>query len=121
MHQPGAPVSDQKIEPALSVEEWADARDESGGVSESLAYEVCYLWGRARPAGTIAIANAALPNKDPRKITRAVVANVTFAARALDGAALVADPILRMEISATQLALRALADALQSYLPPEAQ
>jgi hypothetical protein len=57
-----------KIEPALTAEEWAHAMD--ADVRDGLAYEVCYLWGRSRPAGAIAIANAALPDSDPRKITR---------------------------------------------------
>lgn len=92
----------ERITPALTPEEWEYAMHED--VRDGLAYEVTYLWGRSRQAGAIALANAALPDDDPRKITRERV------------------NILR-ELWAEcpyeyQTALRELADALESYLPP---
>jgi hypothetical protein len=89
----------EKIDPALTAEEWAHAMD--ADVRDGLAYEVCYLWGRSRPAGAIAIANAALPDSDPRKITREKLR------------------LVGRLMGAHEDDEKAFLDALESYLPPE--
>lgn len=101
----------EKIEPALSAEEWATALEPDS--RDALAYEVTYLWGRSRPAGAIAIANTALPDSDPRKITREMVDEVRRVASAINPSAADADG----EESVRSLAR--IADALESYLPQE--
>lgn len=88
---------------ALDAAEWAHALDEE--VREGLAYEVTYLWGRSRPAAAIALANAALPDDDPRKITREDVDNLRGILSGDAWAVAKAD-------------IKRLADTLESYLPP---
>lgn len=100
-----------RIEPALSSEEWAHAMDED--VREGLAYEVTYLWGSSRPAATIALANAALLDSDPRKITRT---KITLLREAADSHRAY-DSIEPFHAEAKSLA--EFANALESYLPPE--
>lgn len=115
-------MTDQKIEPALSAEGWADARDESGALSENLLYEVCYLWGKKQPAATIALANAALPDDDPRKITRETVSQLrVLVGKAEDswdegpaGEGWQSDALIAAVAAGRKLVL-----ALESYLPPE--
>jgi hypothetical protein len=88
-----------KIEPALSAEEWARLPrqvthfiEESAGVGDYPAI--------------IAVCNAALPDSDPRKITADQVHCLRIAADALKVTGLLSQSLYRF------------ADALESYLPP---
>ena len=93
------------IEPALSAEEWArlQTADYLGFLMETND-EIL-----DRPAQAIAVANAALPDTDPRKITREMVA--TLRDVTAPGSASGFE---------TNAELTSLADALESYLPPPA-
>lgn len=90
----------EKIEPALSPEEW----------SEAIRNPIQWGINGDEPHITvqqIAVANAALPSGDPRKITREKVEMMRRAAwNVPDG-------------YSGNLALSEFADALESYLPPE--
>lgn len=96
------------IEPALSAEEWADMRgylddyakrpDSSSGLINEISY-VGWVDQSRRIPFCIAALNAALPDSDPRKITREKVE-------------------LLGEIVKEYKMLQPLADALRSYLPP---
>jgi hypothetical protein len=101
------------IASAMSPEEWTEALSWPHGVKD-------YIVGPADRVGygddscadmarLIALANAALPDTDPRKITRAMVER-------LYGLANVLRDVHRMNIDAEQC--ESLADALASYLPP---
>lgn len=105
----------EKIEPALTPEEWAkllgggmldgrwvDGIWKSGGVSVNSEYTVPL----SELPGAIAIFNAALPDSDPRKITREDVALL----RDMPEWVFPTDTLLRLE---------SLARRLESYLPPE--
>lgn len=118
----------EKIEPALTPHEWEDALDPD--VRDGLAHEKSYLWGRARPHAAIAILNAALPDSDPRKITRETVKMLRALAvwqRSLTPAvthiAIASGERTKGEMRAftgTAAAdINQIADALESYLPPE--
>jgi hypothetical protein len=123
----------EPITPALTPEEWADrhfkrpshtyATHYSAGVAaygqEAEAGDDCNLtisdteWqGADNLAALIALTNDALPDGDPRKITREWVRSIRTVADALEhngyGSHLAVPK------------LRAIADALESYLPPEA-
>jgi hypothetical protein len=102
-----------KIEPALSAEQWADLLTCIGYID----------WGTGivdvvvnSPAELIAVANAALPDSDPRKITRGKIellrGLVEFAAGAYDS------PALQKETQAEADKAYLVLDALESYLPP---
>jgi hypothetical protein len=60
--------------------------------------------GAANLATVIALANAALPNDDPHKITRAMIDEIRHASD---------------EVPYAGIELDRIADALASYLPPE--
>jgi len=114
-----------KIEPALTAEEWADARkrgplialsdlsgeDQVGDPVPFLVDDLPYI---------IALANAALSDDDPAKITRekldAVYAAVVFAVAQMHEAhgRDVATPAERRALALAA----AFSDALESYLPP---
>jgi hypothetical protein len=116
-----------RIEPALSADEWKASSFKLGaewwdgtvsGDEESVHIEsgtdpqesAGPIRG-PRLASLIALANAALPDSDPRKITRARVDALRFAASSL-----------RHECGSDDEDARdveAIADALESYLPPE--
>lgn len=59
-----------KIEPALTPEEWASVEGERREQTTTRQLEVDAIVARQDPASTIAVYNAALPDSDPRKITR---------------------------------------------------
>lgn len=101
-----------KIEPALTPEEWRDALSED--MRDGLAYEVSYLWGRERPHAAIAIANAALPDSDPRKLAREMVRYLLEIARFCESVSEERTGEIEPETK-----LRDIAAALESYLPPE--
>lgn len=102
------PPMTEKIEPALSAEEWAEvSRMEIEAVAAQF-YE--------RPVAVVAFANAALPDSDPRKITRETVNLLREIVANEHESAKLNEPsnIGEAEISG----LTQLADALKSYLPP---
>lgn len=117
----------EKIEPALTVSEW-----ESGyfGQDIDIAPARVGVWlqnrlhvdVRATPldnpgdfAALIALANAALPDGDPRKIDGSTITDLRLAAVALEVDAEAFQVDNRRFVSD----LRRIADALSSYLPPE--
>lgn len=120
----------QPIEPALSPDEWENPADvgyfdwDSGIVDVSAdAFRPAKL-----PAKLIALANAALPDSDPRKITRETVRRLSALAGHLEnvndmsqeiGDGYAPDVWQSAEMEQGITLLRAIADALESYLPPE--
>lgn len=114
-------MAESKIEPTLTAEEWAAGRvvwrdaevEWRAGESFDISYRIPDEVPTAQPddrssvAQMIAVANAALPDSDPRKITRKTVVMLRESSED-DHAAYV-----------NFGKLRALADALESYLPPE--
>jgi hypothetical protein len=114
-----------RIAPALTAEEWARqyivVGDRgtwvSGDGAEWLGYDDTerVVWKDRIPA-VIALANAALPDSDPRKITRAMVDAMREVARAAE-----AQHDQSHEFADYEAAQRwtRWADALSSYLPPE--
>jgi hypothetical protein len=103
------------IPPALTESEWAEVRDSMADPEVTrpdmvLASYMIEARGNGQHAKLIALANAALPDSDPRKIT--------------DGEPVmlrgVADVLAEQHGNAYAIRrLRMLADALASYLPPE--
>ena len=99
-----------EIQPALSAEEWANPAevgyfDWDIGIVDVGGFET----DRTRlPVQIIALANAALPDSDPRKVTREKIAAVreVLAGLSIDG------PWACGEITEAFLI------ALESYLPP---
>ena len=105
-----------RIEPALTPEEWANKGYPA--IDGYFDFENCVVdtgggWGgepgRFIP-GLIALANAALPDDDKRKFRREHIAALRNAT--------VRDVIGDEDREQTSI-LRNLADALESYLPPE--
>lgn len=131
-----------KIESALTAEEWKERRVRFVGLPELVLHDdgdgmelVVYagdcIWEKLKfnqaPAidlpSLIALANAALPDSDPRKITREDVEVLRSAAEDLEHACEYGrwcrwciDHSLGL---ANRVRLKRLADALESYLPPE--
>lgn len=108
------------IEPALTPEEWAAV----------LAHpEAPFAWIEQtgdRPHAAIALRNFMLPDSDPRKITRERIAALRSAADVVYDAMQDAEEGGRGRVPGSEDALRslyaqasAIADALESYLPPE--
>lgn len=111
----------EKIEPALSAGEWTRAEIDDDGsalriVDGRLVNEA---WGQPvdRPAAVIALANAALSDSDPRKITREWVKALRDEAERAEYTERVQDNAGYSAIEPTLA--RQIADALESYLPPE--
>lgn len=96
-------MSDTRIESAMTPKEWRDeAMDEP-----SILGDIRYIDNPKHLAKIIALANSQLPDDDPRKVTRGTVAELRgHAHRAPDG-------------SWDRHELSQIADALESYLPPE--
>lgn len=126
-------MNDSKIEPALTEKQWGPMPprigtfvlgepDDRFGAQVSISPSEITIqddWGEsadAPPAAVIALANHALPDDDPRKITREWVEALRaeakrgqYAERVGDNAGFSAiDPALASQI----------ANALESYLPP---
>lgn len=100
-------------EPALSVHDDGDGiefvtHDDSGRMTGK--YKIEY-WSPDDHAGVIALLNSGLPDTDPRKITREWVREIRGAAR---------DYALPDGFLHSGDVLNRIADALESYLPPEA-
>lgn len=126
-----------RIEPALDAEEWESKVARRGAgypsfiamlepgltvVGAASAYEheqsVEVVTG-ALPA-LIALANAALPDTDPRKITREKVELIRDGVQQIAAAVDDMRPSTeKADARALSVALGAFADALESYLPPE--
>lgn len=101
-----------RIEPALTATQWASvyAVKRAGILQDTLLTLDTADLGLA---GLIAAANAALPDSDPRKITRAMVEEIREAAAS--HAAYDSLP----QFAALAARVQRIADALSSYLPPE--
>lgn len=128
-HADISPMS-EKIKPALTEQEWRDGRVQFVGLPELVFHDDgdgMEFVVRA-PDGTIseklkfslapdvdlpaliALANASLPDSDPRKITREWVRELRGVAEDYEYRGLDPNPYDT---------LRGIADALESYLPPE--
>lgn len=96
-----------RIEPALTAEEWA-----RGG---KFGHVTLDSWREhpERIPGTIALANAALPDSDPRKITRKMVDYLCELANDEDDARAMGE-----QTQVDTIRVRAIASALAAYLPP---
>jgi hypothetical protein len=114
-----------RILPALSAAAWREVREYLASNSpiplgEYLQAIVDDQQETARwslentAAGMIAALNDALPDSDPRKITRETVRYLRELANFLES---VSEE--RTGIAEPEMQLRAIADALESYLPPE--
>jgi hypothetical protein len=108
-----------RVEPALSGYEWSHVRrggDTLRDAQLDAAIEgVRRLRAEHMPA-LIALANAALPDSDPRKITREMVAAMRDAAHSAESRHDRSGELVDYE---TQRQFEQWADALSSYLPPE--
>lgn len=97
-----------RIVPALTPEEWANADPTSlhgfddGGIYVNMGRTIDERDVSGRPAALLALANAALPDDDPRKITREWLNSLRS---------------LAADLPEPELA--DIANALESYLPPE--
>lgn len=92
----------EKIEPALTPEQWRDS-------DRTITEMVGALPERAEDmVSLVALANAALPDSDHRKITREMVGRLRWAASHAGESN-----------GGAQQCIDAIADALESYLPPE--
>lgn len=103
------------IPPALTPDEWARVEpSDIYGHDDGGVYVGAYRGGDievgVRDHALIALANAALPDTDPRKITREWVREIRGAAR---------DYALPDGFLHSGEVLNRIADALASYLPPE--
>jgi hypothetical protein len=120
-------MTDKRIEPALTADEWADAQKYGADAFRAEAGPRTWF---SLPQ-VIALANAALPDSDPRKITREKIAQLRLAVNEWDGVG--RDPVKLAEWQGADDdrpepdleyfgggdAALAFLDALESYLPPE--
>lgn len=117
----GEPMTD-RIEPAIPAEHWRNlaALGERG---PRLALWDEFTTSERKPdmPAVIALANAALPDDDPRKITREWVTLLRFVADCSerDSIALYNEREADKDGSQAIASLRAMAAALESYLRPE--
>lgn len=96
------------IEPALTAEQWADARRVLRTDTEAVASRPFdMLVNRVGCAGIIAAFNDALSDSDPRKINREMIEQLRH----------VASHAGESSATAQQMG-EAIADALETYLPP---
>lgn len=138
----------ERIEPALTPDEWFRRSVQRGDEREPgalrayidpqtewlcLGNTIASLAVSARPTADrvhaiIALANAALLDDDPRKITRAMVTEIIRSAQQMadvakwfeQGRVKSSDPGADVaDARKRESSLLALADALESYLPPE--
>jgi hypothetical protein len=121
----------ERIAPALTPDEWAAKEtrtpdhvrvallvDEDGTfleVGDGRSSADTWLIASEGMPQTIALANAALPDSDPRKITRARVDALREVAREIDAE----NKGMITQCGWADDFLNGLADALESYLPPE--
>jgi hypothetical protein len=103
---PEATMTDH-IEPALSEAEWKGVRSGADDVTR-------YYFTKGRLAAVIAACNDELPDSDPRKITREMI-------EALRSAASFVPDFYAADANGDNIVAlcHSLADALESYLPPE--
>jgi hypothetical protein len=105
------------IPPALDADRWREisGRHALEGALADAAFVTRDVTGLA---ATIALANAALADEDPRKLTRATVGllrQIGHTIENLVGTTFVSAETKRAEIDA----VRDLADVIESYLPPD--
>jgi hypothetical protein len=112
----GNDAATSRVEPALSLFQWSSLEISNGVASASPTPEMSsdphfrHRLPIESATAYIAIANAALPDSDPRKITREKIALLRIPhLSTVDG-----DPAAYPTEE-----LAAFADALESYLPPE--
>ena len=100
-------MTDSPIEPALTPEEWHILRLRSAGkmIGETVRGFLVFDQYKEDQVAAIAVANAALPDSDPHKITWAMVDDL----REVDG---------RLDDDALRPLVVRIADVLASYLPP---
>jgi len=114
------------IPPALTAKEWSEALAWRFGITDYLVRPAELLGGGQNSpsdlARVIALANAALPDDDPRKITWAMADDAREAYRSAVILATHAqnsgDETERQRYRALAIRYAVLADALASYLPP---
>jgi hypothetical protein len=99
-----------KIEAALTSDEWKALQWSEFAAADMIAASRVPF--ADRPLAIIAILNAALPDSDPRKITREWIQSIRDSADAVDGEWGVGKGDHPIAIR-----LAAIADALESYLP----
>lgn len=102
-----------RIEPALPAQTWFNEQETARLDGWTLQQSLASRYEYERPAEKIALANAALPDSDPRKITWAMVQMIRTLAEEHQ------DDGDYDEMVAHIAAGNAIADALASYLPPE--
>jgi hypothetical protein len=102
----------EKIEPALSAKEWAHFMERHRDYGE-VGVPQMYIFEGYYGAQGVAVHNAMLDDSDTRKITREKILLVR--------SAIVHEPYAGSSSPNPEgtAALRAFADALESYLPPE--
>lgn len=102
-------MAEQRIEPALNAEQWQSVKaDHATALTMTLIAGGNFPeWGKL-----VAIANDALADDDPRKFTREWVDVLRTAAVSLDPNFYAGERV--------EQRVQAFADALASYLPPEA-
>lgn len=124
-----------KLDPALSAEEWAEARaGEDGDAAFTIADRVRFAVEEAslrNAVQLIAFANDDLPVSERRKITRAMINALRVIVNAWDGVGQDAVALARWieseddapeppsEYFGDRIDGHAILDALESYLPPE--
>jgi hypothetical protein len=111
--QDGTDDMTDRIEPALTPDAWRywlrDRDDPARAVAtacDAVSFDL-----RQKPERLIALANAALPDDDPRKIRRHRIALLRY----IVGRAPDADDVDKVE----SVLAKDFLDALESYLPPE--
>jgi hypothetical protein len=125
-----------EIGPALTRDEWSNRavvrnegivkwpiRVEAGElrITPAADGEEFYAGSSKTLVTLVALANAALPRYDPRKITHEKIAALWFAANECRANAMLGEEgsEARRELAERALILSQFADALDSYLPPE--
>jgi hypothetical protein len=127
----------EKMEPVLSAEEWARAKDEDaltdvpvgehvvayvadGIVRIALLEKPGVATGALdQPARAIALLNDALPDSDPRKVTREKIEAIRLRAQRSDYVPESGEDLEANGQWPLDNAVDAFLDALESYLPPE--
>lgn len=108
-----------KIEPALSAEEWAKIQEAGGAQNYESSIDE-YGHEPKTSAYMIALWNSVLPDSDPRKITREMVLRLRTASDLIGKlGAEMGKSWASLVLPGMAAKLRADADALESYLPPE--
>lgn len=116
-------ASETTIGPALTADEWvrADqhARDAANyPAADNRRVMADLAWVGGRVDAVMALANAALPDGDPRKLTRETVRAMRAAAKVVAGQASGMAGASRAAYDGIARDLEAAADAIAALLPP---